>query len=205
MHNLSKKKESSNKWKLGQPIYLKAENYTLRSLEPGMVPDSAQSWFENEEVMKYISITLNVRLDVFKRYIRTFDNRDSWILGIWDTENRRLIGFYRVFITRYNNRAVTSVLIGETEYWGRGVVIETRIKLLDFIFFQAGIHKVTAKVMARNFSAVFNYKKLGFSKEGVRHQHIVDDKGGWMDVVLFGLLQDDWKKLRQQNQEKEVD
>lgn len=184
------------KWRVGEPLTLKSENYVMRSLEPELIPQDIDQWFADPKIMAYVNLPMNMSRQKFISYIGEFNNRSRFILGIWDRESSKLVGFYRVYINAAELCAVTSVVIGDLEYWGRGAVIETRTRLLDFLFFGFNLHKITAKVKARNFAAIFNYKKLGFVKEGVRRQHIRDGKGGWMDVVAFGLLRDEWRDIR---------
>ena len=184
------------KWRAGNPLTLLSENYVMRSLEPRFVPADIDQWFADPKIMQYVNMPMNMSVEAFISYLGSFNNRTKLILGIWDRKTKKLIGFYRVYINAPQLCAVTSVVIGDLDYWGRGAVVETRTKLIDFLLLDLGLHKITAKVKARNFAAVFNYKKLGFVKEGVRRQHIKDGKGGWLDVVAFGLLQDEWREIR---------
>lgn len=190
-------------WKLGEPLLLSTKNYFMQSLTPEMVPDDVERWFADEEITDFTDVPLNSTRQQFQAHVRTFDNKTKWILGIWDKSNNKLIGFYRVYIEVSNSCAKTSVLIGEKDYWGRGVVIETRRRLLDVLLISLNLHKVTAKVFARNFAAIFNYKKMGFVKEGVRRQHVPGRGGVWHDIVAFGLLQDEWKEIRAAEKKKE--
>ena len=54
-----------------------------------------------------------------------------------------------------------------------------------------GVHKITAECDARNEASARLLDRLGFTREGLRHEHTWL-KGEWTDDLLFGLLSRDW-------------
>ena len=136
-------------------------------------------------------------MNQIKRYFARYDNKPNIALGIWVKNPSKLIGFYRIYVDRYHSCATTSVVIGDRDHWGEGVVLESRRKLLDFLFFQFRLNKVCGEVHARNAAAIFNYRKQRFTKEGVKRKQFRDRKGHWGDVVLFGMLREEWVEIRE--------
>ena len=75
--------------------------------------------------------------------------------------------------------------------------METRATLLDFLFDQMDLHKVTGRPHGRNFSSIYNYKALGFHCEAVLREQmrsIKDDQR--LDQLIFGMLRDEWHARR---------
>ena len=92
--------------------------------------------------------------------------------------------------------AQTNVVIGEKEFWGQSVVIETRAAIIDFLFDRMNMEKIWGRPIARNMPAIFNYKAQGFRTEGVLHKHLRDPSGKRIDQIMFGLLRDEWRARR---------
>ena len=89
-------------------------------------------------------------------------------------------------------------MIGDREYWGSQVVIETRAAILDFLFDDVGIVKVTGKPYSDNAAAIYNFKVQGFTAEGIlKSQHISGDRR--VDGILFGMQKEEWITRRIQS------
>ena len=86
------------------------------------------------------------------------------------------------------------MVIGERDYWGQNVVIETRRVLLEFLFNTVGVHKVVGRPHGRNFSSIFNYKAMGFVCESVLREQMRSIQEGHdrLDQLTFGLLKAEW-------------
>ena len=67
--------------------------------------------------------------------------------------------------------------------------------VLDHLFAERGLHRVSADCDLRNTASARLLERVGFTREGLRRQH-VHSKGEWTDEVLWGLLAADWQRLR---------
>jgi UDP-4-amino-4,6-dideoxy-N-acetyl-beta-L-altrosamine N-acetyltransferase len=76
---------------------------------------------------------------------------------------------------------------------GLGSAIE--MFLLDMVFAQRDFEKLNCEVIAFNEAVVKMHQKFGFEIEGVRRKNIVKN-GERMDVVLLGILRDEWLAKR---------
>jgi len=88
-------------------------------------------------------------------------------------------------------------VIGDKEYWGKKVVLETRPVLIDHFFNERGIDKIVGQPLARNIPAIFNYKTEGWQLEGVLKSHrksMADGKR--LDQMQFAMLKDEWRAGR---------
>lgn len=73
---------------------------------------------------------------------------------------------------------------------GRGYATEAAGRLLDHLFADRGLHKVSAECDARNTASAALLRRLGFRQEGHLRAHTWI-KGEWTDDLLFGLLTTD--------------
>lgn len=186
-------------WTPGQPLASETERFLIRSLRPVDMTDTYLAWWADPEVQRGLNQKPRPmsREDAVKR-LQRFDNKLRYHLGIFCKETGRLIGFYTIFVTAGQRVAKTNIVIGETDYWGKGVVIEVRERMLLFLFRVLNMHKVKGEIMGRNYASIFNYKLQGFTCEGVKREEIVDVvNGGRTDVYLFGLLRPEWEARQQ--------
>ncbi len=76
------------------------------------------------------------------------------------------------------------------EYQGLGYASEAVSRLLDHLFTDRGLHKVSAECDARNEASARLLARAGFRREGLRRSHSWI-KGEWTDDLEFGLLATD--------------
>ncbi|MGB0920126.1 MAG: GNAT family N-acetyltransferase [Alphaproteobacteria bacterium] len=186
-----------NNWSSGTPVRLETPRFVLRSVGPSDVNQKWADWTADHDVMKGMNPNPSpMTQEMLRAQLRGYDNRGEFILGIYDKSNFEHVGIYRVNTHVANRIATTNVVIGDTNYWGKNVVLETRAALIDFLFDHVNVEKIDGRPFARNLPAIFNYKAQGFVKEGtMRKQVRVSDTERW-DQFLFGLLPEDWENLR---------
>jgi RimJ/RimL family protein N-acetyltransferase len=77
------------------------------------------------------------------------------------------------------------------EYQGQGYATEAVRGLLDQLFVERNLHRVSAECDARNTASARLLERLGFRQEGLRLSNSWF-KGEWTDDLLFGLLRSDY-------------
>ena len=184
------------KWEWGTPLILETPRFILKSIDPKNFPEDIVKWYADPDVMLHMSDNANLNRSQLTRLFSTFNNKNKIALLAFDKKNDVPIGIFRVFINPQNARAETSVLIGNKDYWGDNVVIEARTRIQDFLFSAMKLNKICGYVRARNFPALFNYTRLGFSKEGITKQQVRARDGTFEDVIVFGLLRSTWQRKR---------
>ena len=75
--------------------------------------------------------------------------------------------------------------------WGQGYATEAAHAAIDFGFHQLGLARVYAQVIAGNRGSLRVLDKLGMVNEGVKRQHVFKARR-LHDIVLYGLLRDEW-------------
>ncbi len=58
---------------------------------------------------------------------------------------------------------------------------------MDYAFQELHAHKVMAEAID-GVKSVALMEKLGMKREGVQRSHTGDNRGGWADFYLYGLL-----------------
>ena len=78
-------------------------------------------------------------------------------------------------------------------WWGAGVNRESKALIAALAFDHLGLNRLTAWANARNGRSQTALERVGFRREGVlRGWHV--HASGVHDVVVFGLLRDDWER-----------
>ncbi|MEM7442362.1 MAG: GNAT family protein [Pseudomonadota bacterium] len=188
-------------WRYGKPVELTTERLLLRSVSRRWIARHSHPWTENEAVMS--SLAMPTGSWTKRRWRRQFtipDNRSQICLAVLEKANRHLIGFETIRIDG-GVVAYLTVAIGDTDWWGKGVVLETRTAILDYLFEVRGCVRVWGTPSTRNFSSIYNYQRLGFRNEGVLRDHGRRLGGGRSDMIAFGILADEWRALRRKEAE----
>ena len=172
-------------------LVLETERFVLRTLKSRDLPTNYFEWLSDIETIEhlYFEKSNSNRSEIFK-YVDSHDDQDRHFLGIY-TKKGHVIGTHSLRIDRQASRFTIGVMIGDKNFWGQGVTLETRATLLDYGFQEQGCVKAEGGCSARNYSAIFNYMKQGWTQEGIRRAHITKDENR-IDFVLFGLLRERW-------------
>jgi len=83
--------------------------------------------------------------------------------------------------------------IGDKEYWGRGYGRECIGLLLTYAFKYLNYRKVWLRVNAANERGIRAYRACGYLEEGRQRAHVWCD-GIYDDLVLMGILRDEWRE-----------
>lgn len=181
-----------------------SSNYRLRLLEPTDAGDEYLSWLNDPEVTKYLEVRHYPQtIESLQSFVAGHDNVNSFLFGIFTLEHRH-VGNYSLRIDRPNSLGTLGVMIGDRQHWGRNIVQETRAALLNHCFDSLRLHKVCGACHATNLPAVYNYRRQGWSSEGVRREHALGWDGRRVDVVMFGMLAEDWKTRRLADEARNV-
>lgn len=84
------------------------------------------------------------------------------------------------------------IVIGDPRCWGKGFGTEALDLLVRYGFDTMNLHRMELETFAFNERARASYRKVGFVEEGRKRQaHFIE--GGYHDIVVMGLLEDEWR------------
>lgn len=78
----------------------------------------------------------------------------------------------------------------KTDHAGRGYTAEAASALAEWAFEELGLHRLELHAASHNHASLKVAAKLGFQREGLLREADYA-RGGWLDVVAFGLLRSD--------------
>ena len=90
-----------------------------------------------------------------------------------------------------NRSAELGISIARPEEWGKGYGTEAAILMLRHGFEELNLHRIQLRVYDYNERGQKSYARVGFVEEGrLRQAHF--RHGAWHDVVLMGILADEF-------------
>lgn len=152
-------------------------------------------WRNDLEVMRSTNPNLDVySMDATQEFVEHVilgsHTAKSYIMV--EKENEIPVGIVSLINIDYKNRNAECIIdIGEKEYWGKGLGSEGLKLLLDYVFYEMNLHRVSLRVFSFNERAIRLYSKIGFEQEGVSRQSLFRD-GEWHDIIYMGLLQKEY-------------
>ncbi|GIO34681.1 MULTISPECIES: GNAT family N-acetyltransferase [Paenibacillus] len=73
-------------------------------------------------------------------------------------------------------------------FWGQGYACESARAMLELGFGQLGLHRIYATCRPENGGSERVMQKLGMRKEGHLREHLLSNKGGYVDSHLYSIL-----------------
>jgi RimJ/RimL family protein N-acetyltransferase len=175
-------------------VLLSTERLVLRRFRPEDAPVFA-AYRSDPEIARYQSWEAPVSRAAAATLIERFGTDDPRSPGWFQyavelRSDGSLIG--DVGVHRHDNRRQAD--IGFTlapAYQGRGYAVEAVRRVLDHLFTEEGLRRVSAECDARNLRSARLLERAGFRREGCRCANTWI-KGEWTDDLLYGLLAEAW-------------
>lgn len=165
----------------------------LRAFEPEDYKTSIK-WRNDDQIWSMLGgVKYYVSESYEKDWISNAIKDQSAIrLAVCLTDNNLYIG--NVYITNINtqNRSgVTHVLIGNKEYWGKGLAKEALTMLLDYAFKERNFHRLEAHVLENNIASIKMHTKTGYTQEGILRESVFKN-GKYQNQVVMSILSQDF-------------
>lgn len=130
-----------------------------------------QSWLENKvftgDVHQFVICRMEDDAPVGSVYIQNFDAK--------------------------NNKAEWGLFLDSDRTRSKGVGTQVGKLILDYAFYQLGLHKLHSRVLAYNKPCIRMNEKLGFHQEAYLREDLFLD-GKYEDLILYGALKGDMSK-----------
>ena len=165
---------------------LRGDRVVLRPLEAGDLRRCVK-WFSDPEVIRFLGRSTPVTLAEEERWFHDYQRRGEDQIFAIEVEGRHIgnLGLHR--IDRIHRKAEVGIVIGEPEFWSKGIGTDAMRVALRYAFGPLEVNKVSLEVLEYNARAIHAYEKLGFRREGVHREDVYKD-GRFVDVVRMSLL-----------------
>ena len=158
-------------------------------------------WFNAPEVIQYLDMYLPMTEMAEEKWIEDMATRGRagtdvhFTIESTDGETSRPIGTVGLHrISPKDHSALFGIAIGEKECWNKGYGTEATRLILDYGFLQLNLHRIWSGAFAFNERSVKLHMRVGFVEEG-RQREANFKNGEFHDMVMFGILRDEWEGL----------
>ena len=156
------------------------------------------SWLNDKEVVRYLGreeLLKGIPFEEAENYVNDlWANEYCWFLAINDSESEAFIGTAKINFLHQsgyiNKVADIGIMIGNKNFWGKGLATETLRAVSRFAFDNLKARKLTAGGISNNEAVVKAFLRIGYKIDGrLRQQFIVDDLIS--DHVLMSCFRDE--------------
>ncbi|GAB2823864.1 GNAT family protein [Alpinimonas psychrophila] len=165
--------------------------FDLVSLDASFAGERYQGWLSNENVNRYLETRfLSQDGDALIAYVnQILESVHSYLFAIVARESGAHIGNIKIGpINPVHSSAAIGLVIGEHEWWGKGVATEVIGALSEWGFAELKLAKITAGSYASNRGSIKAFLTCGFRQEGLQESQVMLRTGERDDVVLLGKL-----------------
>ncbi len=108
-------------------------------------------------------------------------------------ESGKMIGCVGAFWVSQKNKTMELAYVISDDYWGKGIVAEASLAVIDFCFKLYGIERMQCRCKVDNEASYRVMEKLGFSYEGTLRSAIYHQNKFW-DMKYTSLIYQEWHK-----------
>jgi len=175
--------------------FLESTNIIMEPLDEKHITEEYCSWLNNEEVVKYNSHGIFPHtLKSTKEYVESSQNRSQITLAIIDKKSKLHIGNIAIYkIDFINSNADISIIIGNKDFWGKGVGFEAFSLAISHCFNKLNLHRVTAGTASDNIAMQKTLEKLSMKREGTL-KDAMQRENKYIDIYLFAILKNEFIK-----------
>jgi RimJ/RimL family protein N-acetyltransferase len=151
-------------------------------------------WDSDPQVRRYARNMIPHTIDEIKiRYEPEKVRAKSSInFEVWHKKDKKLIGLAGFnHINWYDRNTNIFAIIGEKDYWGKGIGTEIALLLIEYGFNELNMHKIKAGIFSPNASSLRVAEKAGFKYEATHKEEIYID-GAFVDQIKLSLFKNDW-------------
>lgn len=168
--------------------------YKLREIES---QDMAiiNSWRNNKEIIDQLGATFRyINQDVDDEWFANYMRSRNSVARFTILEDDTVIGLVSLTgINQLNQSAEFHIMIGNTEYQGKGVGTFAVNEILNHAFNDLNLHRVELTVLKTNERAFKLYEKAGFKREGTLRK-VYYKNGSFVDAYMYSILKEEYSK-----------
>jgi len=176
--------------------FLFGKNILLSPLTEADISDDYISWFNDREVCRDNSHA--VFPNTYKKtaaYLKSIENsKTDFVFSIRWKKNKLHIGNVSLQNINWVNRsAEIAIIIGNKNYWNKGVGSEAYQLILDYGFGTLNLNRIASGQTITNKGMIKVCKKNGMKREGLLRQ-VIYKEGKYLDAVIFTILKKEFEK-----------
>ena len=163
--------------------------------------ETTHPWRIDEEVTAtLVGRKYFVSKDYEKKWVSDsiFSPGNSLKLAVCLKDNHQHIGnAYLDQIDTFNQNAMFSLMIGEKEWWGKGIGREMTLLMLHYAFYEMNLKRIFSYQLCDNIGSIKVHQKCGFQQEGVLRKAVFKH-GELVNLNVMGVLKKEFDETVKQ-------
>jgi len=172
--------------------FIEGKNIDLRPLLMEDIEGEYVNWLNNDEICKFNSHHIYpYTKELAKHYITDVqDQKKHLVLAILAKDTGKHIGNISLqSIDNVNGNAEYAILLGDKNYWGKGIAKEASLLVLRHGFDVLNLHRIYCGTSSKNIPMQKLASALGMEEEGRRIEAMYKN-GEYVDIIEYGLLKE---------------
>lgn len=145
-------------------------------------------WRNDSEVTKFLARTSMTSSEVDLWFASINDHRHAYSI----LAQEAAIGYIQLDIDPANQKCEVGIIIGEKEYWGKGIGKDVAQQITALAFENLGLHRILAVASDLNPASIKIFLSAGYKHEGRLRDGYYRD-GQFRDLILLSILEDEWR------------
>lgn len=162
----------------------------LKSLTCENATTEYVEWLNNNEINQYLeSRHTKQTIESIEQFIsESNENLHVHLFGIFCKKTCKHVGNIKLGpVNIIYERAEVGLLIGDKDYWGKGIATQAIQLICDYATNELNLHKIEAGCYSDNVGSLKAFEKVGFIVEGKIKHHF--KKGSqWCDAYRLGKI-----------------
>ena len=173
--------------------FLETTDFYLRGFQQNDLP-YLSSWLDDKVVTQYLEMGRRpTRQKDIEQFLDIAQNEESAVVfSIIEREEKKPIGYCGLYLIDWvSRRAQINILVGQKEFWDKGIGSRACKILLEYAFSHLNLNSVQLGVNVENKRACKAYEKVGFVLEGQRREFLFCN-GEYNDMLVYSILKTEY-------------
>jgi len=178
-----------------QPAFISGSKIYLRPLERSDLNERYLNWLNDPEVTRYLETgTFPTTIqDLEKFYAKVTGSSTEVIFAIADRKSHKHIGNAKLGPIQWvHRRAMFGILIGDKEFWSKGIGEEVTRLMVEYAFDRLNLNRICLAVFEEHKAGVKCYEKVGFKIEGCFREEMFR-QGSYKNRLWMALLRSEYE------------
>lgn len=166
---------------------------TIRKFEKKDIPLKVE-WVNNVANNTFLHYDIPIEIEKTERWYENNKRKSDRFDGIIEVDEIPvgLIGL--LCIDQKNSKAEYYILVGNTDYKGKGIAKKASIQIINYGFFELGLNRIYLYTETENKKAQRLFEAVGFIREGCLKEDILSH-GKFVSRYVYSILKRDWNEI----------
>lgn len=178
-------------------VTLESSRLILRKFQLNDAYDMYKNWASKAIVTKNLTWKPHNNIErtkfIIRNWIQNYKNIDYYNWCIEERYSSKVIGSINLTNIDNINESLEVGYCLSDKFWNKGIMTESLSLVLDFVFNQMEINRITSKCAINNIPSMRVLKKCGFLYEGNLRSVIKDSNNIFIDCKYYSLLKKEYK------------